>query len=269
MNIKYRNKFKDWYKEVDDTYNVMGSDDIDYLFSIHFLNRSFGCETYLFNDFSTIYCREDIDINELDGKKLIAVDLDTTKGKCFGNHVTYLQNPFAINLNSGVQYGCQAYLSKYAGSTLITVLSLYDFPISRFTEEQLEVLICVDAGFKQYYFNKELFKYYYEDVLEYPQFIDIVSKHDKQYFYDIINKYKLYKKIYINKDGYLETKIKLDELSKLFNTELSLPNKKFKTVYYLQNRGMNMYRFMREVEDNKIFSSACTGKTFIKASVKY
>lgn len=261
--------FKNWYNELDNTYNLMGSNDIDSWGSICFLYNKFGCKMDLFNSFSTIYHRENISTGSVTPQSLVGIDVDLTKNKCFGNHVTYLQNPDVISLDKGVPYGCREYFSKFAGSTLVTILSIYNYDLKDFSEQQLEVLISVDTAFKQYYFNKDLFRYYYEDVLEYPIFVDIVSKHDKQYFYDIIKEYKLHENIKVNENGYLETKIELDRLGDLFDIDLSLPTERFKEFYSMQTVGKPLHEFKRTVNEKKIFSSACTGKDYVMASVKY
>ena len=155
---------------------------------------------------------------------------------------------------------------------MVTILSLYDFSLEWFTREQLEILICVDAGFKQFYYNSDtnkLFKHYYTNVLEYPEFIDVVQQHPIEYFYDIIKKYKMYEKIKINDDGYLTTKMELEQLSEIFNMDLSLPIEKFKPVFNMQSRGMGLYQFNKTVDKDKIFSSAVTGNNYVKASIKF
>lgn len=271
MNQNYIEKkgFKNWYKSLDSTYNLMGSNDIDSWGSACFLYKKFGCKMDLFNSFSTIYHRENINAGGITPDKLVGVDVDLTKNKCFGNHITYLQNPDVISLNKDIPFGCQEYFTKFAGSTLITILSIYNYCLEGFAEEQLEVLISVDTAFKQYSFNPKLFKEYYNDILEYPIFTEIVSKHDNKYFYDIIKDYKLHESITVNENGYLETKIELDRLGDLFDIDLSLPTERFIPFYNMQTVGKNLIDFNRSVDKKKIFSSACTGKDYVMASVKF
>lgn len=261
--------FKKWYKDLDSSYYIMGSDDIDSLVSTYVLNKLFNIETKLFNSFSTLYLREDVNIKDLEASKMVGVDMDLAKNKCFGNHVTYIQNLDCISLNRNIPYGCKEYFDKFAGSTLITIMSLYGVKLDNFTEEQLEILIAVDVAFKQYFFDKFMFKYYYKDILGYPEFIDIVSKHSKNYFYNIIKKYNLHEKIYVDEEGYLQTKIKLDELGEIFGIDLSLPKQKYKAIYHLQDVGMNTDDFRYVAKHRKVFSSAVTSNNFVKASIKY
>ena len=156
MNLDYikQKGFKEWYKDLgnsNNTYYIMGSDDIDYLTSIYILNKIFGLKTTLFDDFQNLYHREDINVNDIKLGQVVGVDLDLNSSdknydyKCFGNHVTYFQNPNSINLNRNIQYGCTNYYNKFVGSVLLTIMSLYDIPLCWFTEEQLELILCVDT----------------------------------------------------------------------------------------------------------------------------
>ena len=108
----------------------MFSDDIDSLFLSRFLELEFGCKLDLFNSFSTIYSKAGVDIYALTKGKVVGTDIDLSKGKTFSNHVTYLQNPDCISLNKYIPYGCKEYYGKFAGSTLLTVLSLYEYDVS-------------------------------------------------------------------------------------------------------------------------------------------
>lgn len=257
-------KIKNWYKEIDNKYSIMMSDDIDSLATSVFLKNKFGCHINLFNTFSEIRYRESVDVTKIKKGEVIAVDLDLSKNKCFGNHVTYVNNANCISLNKDINRN--NYYQKFAGSTLLTVLSLYRADLCNCTTEQLEVLISIDTAFKQYFFNKDLFEYYYRDVLEYPIFVDIVANRSKDYFYNIIKKYKLHSKIEVE-NGYFKTDIELDKLSKIFNIDLSLPTKKFVELVEFQNTGMS-YNSFANVEKEKIFSSALTSKNFVCATIR-
>lgn len=271
MNKEYIEKieFEKWYKEIDNTYNLMMSDDIDSLSTALFLKNKFNCNIDMFNSFSDLYISEDTNLNDIKREKLVGIDLDLAKNNCFSNHVTYIQNQDCISLNKNIKGGCNDYFNKFAGSTLLTVLSLYNHDLNDCTPEQLEVLISIDTAFKQYYFNEELFKKYYDDILEYDTFQYILKNKNKDYFYNIIKKYKLHEKIYINSDGNLETNIQLDELSKLFNIDISLPKQKFNKFYNLETVALNERTFQKEIDKEKIFSSAFTNRNFVCASVHH
>lgn len=262
MKKEFKNKFNNWYEDLRDKKLIL-TNDIDSLFSCYILNWLFGCEIKSFYDFKKIGY-----IDTSDRKGFIGVDMDAVvkNAKVFGNHVTYFKNPDVVSLNKDITR--RNYTQKFAGSTLITILSLYNIDLSNFTEEQLEVLISVDVAFKQYYFNKDLFKYYYNEILEYPIFTEILEKHDKQYFYNIIDKYNLHKDI-IFKDGYLHTDIDLKALNKLFDIDLSLPSDKFEITNRFYDNAIQLnagtIKYLEE-ERGRIFSSALIYKNTLKYS---
>lgn len=264
INLDYieQKEFKDWYKNIDGVkHGLCLTDDLDSLASCKVLNKIFGIDIYGFFSFDTYYLSE----NRTD-EKLIGVDLDLAKHKAFSNHVTYIQNPEIISLNKGID---RNYYDKFAGSTLITVLSLYNVNLDKLTDEQLRILLCVDSGYLQYHFNKDLFTYYYKDVLQYPQFIDIAKDTKEERFNYLQRIYNLKCKIQINQEGYLNTYIKLDELGDIFNIDLSLPKEQFISIQQYQNVGFNYYELQRKnITDNMIFSSAITNKDYVKLSLR-
>ncbi len=263
MKKEFKQELPKWYEDLSDKKLIL-TNDIDSLLSCYVLGLSQGCEIQGFYSFKEMYFT-----NPKDNTGYIGVDLDAVrpKAKIFGNHVTYFENDNAISLNRGITRA--NYSKKFAGSTLITIMSLYDYDLKEFTTEQLEVLISIDTAFKQYFFSSSTFKRYYADILEYPEFIDIVKSHSKGYFYNIINKYKLYEQITI-KDGYLHTKIDLEGLSNLFNIDLRLPQKKFTLIKKFDDYGLNLNEInLKDLESkkHKIFSSALVNKNFLKVSV--
>lgn len=255
--------FKDWYKDLDGVkHGLCLTDDLDSLASCKVLNKLFGIDIYGFFSFDTYYLSE----NRTD-EKLVGVDLDLAKHKAFSNHVTYIQNPEIISLNKGITRA--NYYNKFAGSTLITILSLYNVNLDKLSNKQLQLLLAVDSGYLQYHFNKDLFTYYYKDVLQYPQFIDIAKNTSKKEFEQLQKQYNMYDKIYVDKNGYLQTNIKLNELGKIFNVDLSLSAEKFIKVQQYQNVGFNYFQLQKEnITDNIIFSSAITNKDYIKLSLR-
>ncbi|NFS07360.1 hypothetical protein FDE99_06250 [Clostridium botulinum] len=250
---------REWIEE-DYQYNLCLSDDIDSFFSCIILNKLKGYEIKWFYNFNSIYFSTDYK----EGTKLIAVDMDLVNNRrCWGNHVT-IENKNSANLNTILKINRNNYTSKFAGSTLLTILSYYNVDLSDLSEKQLELLISVDVAFKQYYFNKSLFKKYYNDILEYPMVVDIIEKHDKDYFYNIIKEYKLNEHIYINEDGQLNTNIELDKLQKLFpNLSFNLPQntyKKKRDFEIVQNT-------YQKHEQEEIFSCARTYKNALRYSI--
>ncbi|MCR1933881.1 hypothetical protein NSA27_04085 [Clostridium tepidum] len=257
MKKEIKQKFPSWINE-DTNYKMCLSDDLDSLFSCIILNKIKGYEIKYFYDFNSLYY-----IKTRQTDKIIGVDMDLVNNKrCWGNHVT-LENPNSANLNTIMGINRNNYTSKFAGSTLLTILSYYNVDLSQCTEKQLEILISIDVAFKQYYFNKNLFKKYYCDILEYPIFSKIIEKHDKEYFYNIIKEYRLNEHIYI-KDNKLHTNIELDKLGELFpKLSFSLPKNEFKKkrdFKIIQNT-------YQKHEQEEIFSCARTYKNKLRYSI--
>lgn len=257
QNTNYLNK--EIIKRLPNWINTVGqyclclSDDIDSLMSCYYLTKYKKWNIKYFYDFYNIYAAG----NEiLPQKETIAVDADLVYGKCFGNHVgLYEDNPNCINLNKYNNINQYNYTEKFAGSTLITVLSILNVDINTFTPEQRAILLCVDSMFLSYYFSKEQATYYIDTILGYKELIYILEKHDKQYFYNLQDKYKLKEKIYLDNWGLLQTDIKLDEISKLFNIKLQLPLEDFDLVQELE-----VHKGYYVPDDVDIFSLARTYK---------
>jgi len=271
MQKEIKELFPNWTKkeEMKGIQSLCLSDDIDSLFSCIVLKKIFPqLSIDAFYGFDCLF-KTDTKI-----KSIIGVDMDLTGGKCWGNHVTLLskedaKNKKCANLNTVLDINKDNYFNKYAGSTLIQVLSHYNIGLNNMSKEQLEVLISVDTAFKQYYFNKNLFRKYYNNILQYPMFEKILKQHDQDYFYNIIKEYRLYEKININNDGKLNTDIKLDKLQKLFpNLSFVLPSEQFYFVKEYEDIGQATYRKTKKgLSNKKIFSLALTNKNFVKYSV--
>ncbi|PJI07662.1 hypothetical protein CUB90_07200 [Clostridium sp. CT7] len=243
------------------------TDDVDSLFSCLLLEKIKGYEISHFYSFSKLYRG-----NQFKGNiKLVGVDMDLNVGRCWGNHPTLNNNKNSANLNVIKGINQNNYFHKYAGSTLLEIISYYDVDISMLNEEALMVLLAVDTTFKQYAFNPALSKYYLVDVLELPQLYDLCKDHKQKEFYDLIDKYKLYKKIIMNEDNILKTSIDLNGLSELFNMSFILPKSEFRCTHTYIDKGLNLSAFNRfkadlEANGGEIFTQALTNRSFIKFS---
>jgi hypothetical protein len=224
------------------------SDDLDSLLSCYFLTKYRDWNVKYFYDFSNIYK----EINVINEKNCIGIDMDILKGKCFSNHVVDNENENCINLNRYFNIHRWNYTKKYGGSTLLMVLSILDIDINTFTEEQQEILLCVDSTFLHYNFDNELAEKYIGDILQYPELIKILKKHDVDYFKNIQGKYNLKSKIYMDDWNLISTDIKLTELSEIFNINLELPNVNFEKI-----GSFNIGKGVPQ-QDSNIFSLAWT-----------
>lgn len=141
-----KKSFGDWYKYIDKSkYYTVLTDDIDSYLSCLFLKKKFGIEIGGFYDFKSLY----VNSEEVEGKQPIYIDGDVTTGYAFGNHVTAIHNPDCINLNKDIT--SKTYSEKFAGSTFMTLLSLYDYDLTRCNEDKIFFYLMIDVWFKQYF----------------------------------------------------------------------------------------------------------------------
>ncbi|WP_446897711.1 hypothetical protein ACSVC9_12040 [Clostridium sp. LBM24168] len=200
------------------------SNDIDSLLSCAILEKYNNWKTKFFYNFYGLYKEKGMKVIP---NSAVGIDIDLINGRCLGNHIGDSNNNDCINLNKLCGITRDKYYSKFAMSTAITVLSILGINIDDFTEKQKEIILAIDCGFKSYYYNKLLAGHYIAKVLEYPSLIKILEKHDKSYFYNIIDKYRLYADIDVDDTGHLVTDVKLAELSKILNIDLDLPKQEF------------------------------------------
>lgn len=285
MDKETLNKMPKWsnqrnLKEYGDKYGLILSDDIDSLFSCIILNKLFGTKVGAFYSFNKMYINKNITKN----RKPIGVDADFIHKRCYGNHVTLLsngdiKNDKCVNLNNIFNINSNNYTKKYAGSTLLTIISMYNYPIKNLTEEAKMILWCIDVAYKGYFYNnyiiKKTHKDYFTKILELEDMYNVLERHSEQEFKDIIDKYKLYKNISINQNGNLETEIDLKSLSKIFNLNLMLPKREFKlNKAYIQECKNIKYipKNKKYIQDNLkeneyIFSLALTYTNSIKYTI--
>lgn len=236
MNITYKDKFPTWCDD-DTDYNLCLSDDVDSLLVTNFLASEKWYNTRFFYDFNMLYKQKNLQQQ----KPIIGCDIDFTIGnlRCWGNHVTALSKNDRINKNSANLNNIECitranYTDKYAGSTLATVLSYYDFDISNLSEEGKMLIMCIDSHFQGFYSNRfhDTQKKYLVDILEYPELYDIIKRHSKQDFINMQAKYNLKSgKIWIDKSGFLQTNINLNSISDILNTSITLPKIQFKPFF--------------------------------------
>ncbi|MGG4508234.1 hypothetical protein ABEW77_21020, partial [Heyndrickxia sporothermodurans] len=213
MNEKLKEKFPEWTNEIDNTYSLILTNDLDSLFTVAILRLLFGCDVGMFYDFHRLYSnREKFDKSKIIGCDLAVEDEET---RTFCNHVTRMWkddkvNPMSANLNNfatGVYGGGTiqntTYFKKYNGSTALTVLAIYNAfdkliqpNHTELTEEQKLILVSIDSYFWGAYHPKkyEAHKYFYiwQKALGLEMFNDIFNKYSKSEIMDFqrVNKLK-------------------------------------------------------------------------------
>lgn len=214
MNKQLRERFPKWTKEINSNNKLILTNDLDSLFTTAVLKKLFGCEVDLFYDFKSMYWNGEI----YDSKNIIGCDLaiEDKETKTFCNHVTRMWkddevNPLSANLNNiaGIYGGKHMtnYTEKYAGSTLFTVLSLYDAFDSllledhkELTEVQKMILVSVDSYFYGKYFKNGEHFYQWQEWLGLEMFNDVLDKYSKSDLMDFQKQYSLKGEIGITDD---------------------------------------------------------------------
>lgn len=262
MKKEVKEKFPKWVNDWWNEYDLVMSDDIDSLISCELLHQIKGYNIKYFYDFKNLYKIK----NSCVIKNIIGVDVDFVKGKNWGNHITNSQRN--ANLNSVFHISNDNYTAKYAGSTVLQIISYYNIDISNLTEEAKMLLLAVDTAFKGFY-NKDFHniqKYYLCDVLELDCLYEVISRHTIEEFYDIIKKYKLYSKIKINDKGRLETDIELNALSELLNLPLQLPDVEFEIYQKYQRKNIEI-SLLGDRDMENMISLAFTRKNFVSCTI--
>lgn len=270
MREQYKAMFPAWVDFVEEEYDLVLSNDIDSLLSCLFLNKLFGWKVNYFYDFNALYC-----INP-SKKDKIYVDVDVVNGKAWGNHVTLVTkeqttNKQQANLNAIFRINRENYCKKYAGSTLLTILSYYDYPAFLLPREAQKIILAIDAtykGFYDYYFQR--FNYFYiNNVLDMDYLFDLQKQYSKDDFYNVIGTYNLHEKIYLQ-NGKLATKIKIDELAKLFNFNKDVINDLFSAEFQKIQEFEDVCIPLdnnTDIDLSNAFSFALTNKNFAKLSI--
>lgn len=253
MKNEIRNSFCDWYKDIDkEKYYTVLTNDLDSYLSCSFLKKKFGVKIGGFYDFEALYVNKEL----TEGKEPIYVDADVTKGCAFGNHVTGLRNHDCINLNSGIKIN--NYTDKYAGSTLFTLYSLYDFDLRDFPKYKIQLLLTTDVWFKQYFRFRNKWDYWVE-VMGMEYLTDIISEYSSQDYYDVLLGYKLNSEIKIMPDGTLFFPIDYEGIKEDFGMTIPKNDIVFDTkVLDLKIENGCLYKMYQKKDS--IFSNAMTFK---------
>ncbi len=145
MKQQLKAKFPKWVNDKEHgKYNLCMSDDMDSLLSCLFLNSMFGYEVKYFYNFNSIYSAQH------EKKPTICVDIAIEKGMTWDNHVVKISdndivNPESANINAINGINRDSYFTKYAGSTLLQILSYYDVPMPK-NKEALLILLDIDSS---------------------------------------------------------------------------------------------------------------------------
>jgi len=221
LREEYAQLLPDWYLG-DEQHDLVLSDDIDSLASCAVLNMVKGWKVGYFYDFNNIYKAQKDTTN-----RRCWVDIATYKGHAFDNHVSLISdwetwNTDMINLNQMCRVTNDNYTDKYAGSTLLTVWSVYDIPLPE-TEVGKMLLLCIDSAYKGFYSPAfhDIQRHYLVDVLGLDGLYEVIERHTAEEFEDLITEYGLRKKISFW-DGEVDTYLPLDKIGQALGIDLNI-----------------------------------------------
>ena len=258
-----------WYASMDaDKYFLVLSDDIDSYLSCLFLRKKFGIEIGGFYDFKNLYKNSKVATK---GKQPIYIDTDVCSGFAFGNHVTAFCNEDCINLNNNIGRG--NYTSKFAGSTLITLLWFYDYDLKHKDHDKIRFYTMIDSWQKQFFKFRKQWDRWVED-LEIGYMTEIVGAKDEEWYETKRDLCGLTGKIVIQDDGTLDyTTINFEGIKKEFGITVRKLDLKFDKKIgtfeiYNSNISRGISDEIKQFYDNgKLFSNAMTYKTSLRYSV--
>lgn len=268
MKEQLKSRFPQWVNDKEQgKFNLCMSDDIDSLFSCKVLHSLLGYDVKYFYNFNSIYTAQH------EKKPTVCVDVAVEKGMTWDNHVVKISNsdianPQSANINAINGINRDTYFTKYAGSTLLQILSYYDVPMPKSREARL-ILLCIDSAYKGHYSNdfRAVHRRYMEQ-LELYDLIDVLdATDDVTDFHEVRSKYNLSGKIKINENGKLDTTINLAEMQGLFDVDLKMSEENFIKTFQFMSCNAKPLPVTPGMSKPDVFSFALTGRDGYKRTM--
>ena len=270
MQKQLKDKFPQWCKDTTKgKYNLYITNDADALLSGSYNKQLHNYEVTRMFDFKSIYATES---NE--GKEFIGVDMALEHGKVWDNHITRLTrmdiaNPESANVNTVSDINRKNYRTKYAGSTVLQIMSYYNIPLPKSREGKL-VLLTIDSSFKGFY-NSD-----FRDIciswlqqLELYDLIDSLHDTKENEFKRVKQQYNLGSEIRVDENGKLQTEMNLAAMQSVLDIPLSLSEEKFTKTHTFETTGkwtMDKDAKNSKHEIDELYSIALTSSNTFKYS---
>ena len=286
LKDELKQKLPQWYKDTENQYGLVLTDDLDSLFSCAILKAKMNWDieqVMLFNAKQNSEISVDWHgVAENATHEAIGVDFARVDGKCFDNHVTLFNsddtyNNEAINLNHICGINRNIYGQKYNSSTVLLLWSLYDLPKENLPDELMMLLLTIDSTYYSFFHNNKQFqrqnRRWLVDQLNLPQFYECQTRHKQYEFTEIAKKYGVKEKIYV-KDHHLHTNIDIDGINDLLlwdtNVWLELPSNKFYTKDFYKDITVDIKGNPQSISDicDDPYCYALTRKNQIKYSTR-
>lgn len=274
MKEKYLQKVPTWYRSYEKFETVL-SDDVDGLVSTSLLKFAKNWNVEYFYDFETIYSSDKCYFKEKKSATRVWADVSIVvhDAMTFDNHVNRMNlsdytNPNSINPNILCDITNENYYDKYLGSTALLIWDLYKVPLPS-TEEGKMLLLCIDVAFKGFYGQeryRKANKHFLCDVLDMEELYEVLKRHSRDEFYDLIAKYGLNKKIWVDENGQLQTDLDLELLTELLEIPVELPQTKMNKYMEFEDKFGSFYgNSIKEIRG--VATAALTGKNKCCCSV--
>ena len=286
LKDELRQKLPQWYKDTENKYGLILTDDIDSLLGCAILKAKMNWDieqVMLFNAKKNSEISVDWHgVADNATHEAIGVDFARVNGKCFDNHVTLFNsddtyNNEAINLNHICGINRNIYGQKYNSSTALLLWSLYDLPKENLPDELMMLLLTIDSTYYSFFHNNKQFqkqnRRWLVQKLDLPQFYECQTRHKQYEFKEIAKKYGVKEKIYV-KDHYLHTDIDIDGINDLllWDTDvwLELSTNKFYTKDFYKDITVDIKNNPQSISDicDDPYCYALTRKNQIKYSTR-
>lgn len=286
LKDELKQKLPQWYKDTENKYGLILTDDIDSLLGCAILKAKMNWniqEVMLFNAKHNSEISIDWHgVADNATHEAIGVDFAKVNGKCFDNHVTLFNsddtyNNEAINLNHIYGVNRNIYGQKYNSSTALLLWSLYDLPKENLPEELMMLLLTIDSTYYSFFHNNKQFqkqnRRWLVQELDLPQFYECQTQHKQYEFKEIAKKYGVKEKIYV-KDYHLHTNIDIDGINDLLLWDtpcwIELPSDKFYTKDFYRDITVDIKNNPNCISDicDDPYCYALTRKNQIKYSTR-
>lgn len=238
MIEEYRKELPKWIDNKAD-YDLVLSNDIDSLASCCLLKQIKGWDIGYYYSFDAMYVSKTLIDKAKKKEKLnekCYVDIATLKGKSFDNHCMYVtlaealdkqEKTETVNLNNLCFISKENYTCKYAGSTLLTIWSIYNYPLPQ-TEQGKMLLLAIDSAYEGFYTDFRRTQIDYMNILGFGELLEVIDRHDISDFEKItadlgLNNDFIFN-LYNDKKGKIKTSLNLKRISDLLGFEIVLPS---------------------------------------------
>ena len=274
MKVEYLEKVPEWYRSFK-KFDVVLSDDVDGLVSTSALKFAKNWNVEYFYDFSTLYASNNVYFKENKSATRVWADVSiiVQDAMTFDNHVNRMSlddytNPNAINPNILSNITNKNYYDKYLGSTALVIWDLYKIPLPE-TEEGKMLLLCIDTTFKGFYGKPQYQranKHFLCDVLDMEELYEVLKRHTQKEFYQMIDKYGLNRKIWVDSNGQLKTNLDSDLLTQLLGIPVELPQIKMNKYASFENKYDGLF-YKDSIKQKGVVTAALTGQNKLSYSV--